>query len=395
LQMKRNEVVYSILEEYSEMNNAFEYELLETKLEFMLPESPTLADLQTLMTRFSDTHKDVLTTSGGVPNEASVYYTFKESDEPKIFEALKETGVGYFSIPPPGQSKYRDLRVSGFDVQAYVYPSNDNATQTASVEISKGGYSTFYPIGTMDKPVTYLHTDVTDNRIYPFIYNPQTCTGISQPCTSRKCTDNDFISVSPYGEWKVKLADSNMLDLMQNATEVRMAFKVAYHTSSDGQEANYTDTMFGNDKCTSAPVCFVQDGVDLISEKECALPEPEPEPEPEVKVELEASTVGMSGGGKAALAVGLIVLLAVASVMVYKKVKSDDDGLGSRQSRGSRYHVKTEYANPQYSTSNVEHVVEVWKSKNTGGNDEDADEEPTSAQNDTETYDGFDGDIDL
>ena len=124
----------------------------------------------------------------------------------------------------------------------------------------------------MASPVTYMHTDIMDSRIYSFIYNPQTCDGISQLCASQTCSNPNFLSVSPYGEWRVRIPDDT-LNHMQNATEIRMAFKVAWHTSSDNQQANYSDAMFGKDNCTSSPVCFVQPNAKLISQEECDLPE--------------------------------------------------------------------------------------------------------------------------
>eukprot|EP00729_Bicosta_minor_P018365 gene18365-5136_t len=331
IRMKRSSTVFEILEAFVEMNNAFQYEFLKPKIDFLLTESPSLADLQTLMTRFSDAHTTALTTLGGVPQSASVYYTFSETDEPEAFQMLKETGVGFFTIPSADQSRYRDIRVSSASVQAYVYPTNSIDANSATVQISKGGYSTFFPIETFANPITYLHTDIMDSRIYSFVYNPQTCESISQPCTTQRCSNAEFLSVSPYGEWRVEVTGETF-ERIQSATDVRMAFTVTWHTSSDDQPVNYTDAMFGNDGCSEGPVCFVQQNTKLIANDECEGPQPIP-------------STGMSPGGKAGLGIGLVILFALIGFAVLRA-----KGVSGRERRPSGFTPEgiKAYSNPAY-----------------------------------------------
>jgi hypothetical protein len=314
----------------------------------MLLEAPTLTDLQLLMTRFSTQHTAALTKRGGVPQEASVYYTFNEDVEPDAFQLLKETGVAFFTVPPAIQSKYRDVRVSGYDVQAYVYPTQNEAANTATIQVSKGGYSTFYPMDTNGNPLTYMHTDIMDSRIYSFVYNPQTCTSISQPCASQTCSNPEFLTVSPYGEWRVQLSGSS-LDDMQNVTDLRMVFKVAWHSSNDGKEQNYTDAMFNNDGCDKSDTCFVETTTDLITVEECEWPE-------ELAAPLPSSS-GFPAGGTVAIVLFVILAVVGLGFMYYTQHKETD---GTKHAARGR-HPTTAHNNRAYESNAGEVTLSVGK----------------------------------
>merc|ERR1711935_130444 len=176
---------------------------------------------------------------------------------------------------------------------------------------------------------------------------------ITKPCTSKKCRDKEFLNMSPYGEWKLKVADKQSLAILQNATAVRMAFTVSWQTSSDGKTANYTQAMFGNDKCKS--VCYIEDGKPVVTAEECELPTVEPATTPEVAEVEASSSTGMSSGGKAGLAIGILACFAVVAALVVNRAKDKNRELPqhSREHNG--------YTNPHYSAP-TEKVVEVWKS---------------------------------
>ena len=319
MNLRREETVYQILEEFTTMNNVFQYWSLEPKMEFMLSDSPSSVDLRSLFVDFTNKHTSVLSGRGGQPTEATVYYTFDEGSSPAPFNDLKENGVAFFTIPLDLASKYRDVRVSGHDVQAYIYPSSKNAgSSTASIQISKGGYSSFSPTDPAKAPMTFLHTDLTSTRLYSFIYDTNTCDRISEPCTSDACSKDDFLEVSPYGEWKIELAGRNespLLETFQIATQIRFAFKVRWFLSSSesvyASDLSQSDAMFASDSCSGGPICFVQPSVPLVSIDECAGPA--------IVVAASNGKTGMSSGGKAALALFLIVLIIGGVGFVFRE----------------------------------------------------------------------------
>ena len=252
MKSRRNDAVFSILEDMTAMNSAFQFEEATPEvLAFSLPDSPSLGDLAQQLNDFDDVRaaaKDTRTKTL-VPRDGLVYYSFNVTAYPDTFTNLAANGNAHVIVPaPPANTKYRDARVLGQDVRAYMYPSTSKGMQvTTSVQITKGSYSTFVPIDFQVKPTNYFHTGRTQDDKYSFTYDASTCMDLSQP--QQTGTLRPF-RTSPYGEWRIELAGS-VQNLFARATHLRIAFKVRwYEHSSFTSEDGLVDTMFGKDPCS-------------------------------------------------------------------------------------------------------------------------------------------------
>lgn len=190
LKSRREEAVFRVLEQASNMNKAYEYTSLRPHVEVNLPESPSLDDLQ----KWSETIADSYASASAPPaatewkeQEATVYYTFNTSSSPDAFRQLNQTGSAYFTVALSEQSKYRDVRLLADErnaMDAYMYPVDETkladgkqARTAATIEVSRGRFSSFLPVGLAAEPVTFLHTGA-GRAAASFSYEPDTCTPV-------------------------------------------------------------------------------------------------------------------------------------------------------------------------------------------------------------------------
>jgi hypothetical protein len=261
MRSRREETVFRVLEQASEMNTAYHYTSLKQKLDINLPDSPSLSDLQQLFGNFSESYlsaSEPPMSTAWKRNEGTVYYTFNKSTSPDRFRDLNRTGSASFTLRLSGQSKYKDVRLVDESVAAYVYPiaaaKLDNSTATAAiVEISKGGYSSFLPTKIADStPVTFLHA--SNSAETSFQYDPDTCSPVMVEPRSTAA----LLGTSPSGEWQITISES-MREAFAPAVNLRMAFKVQWFESiavADDEVAEHGAAMFENDPCDQ-PTCFL------------------------------------------------------------------------------------------------------------------------------------------
>ena len=130
-------------------------------LPFTLPDSPNLGDLTRQLVQFDDARVVAKTKRSTelVAKDGVVYYTINASTHPDTFDDLAAGGRTFVAVPaPPANTKYRDVRLTGHGVRAYVYPAIAEApATTATVELRKGGYSTFVPLDRTAQPTTYAN----------------------------------------------------------------------------------------------------------------------------------------------------------------------------------------------------------------------------------------------
>ena len=275
MQSRRNDVVFDILEGMETLHSAYQFENAQPeRLSFDLPDSPTLGDLTQRLTKFDEARVVAKATRSKelVAKEAVVYYTFNTSTHPDAFNNLAENGLAYVTVPaPPAGTKYRDVRLAGHDVRAYVYParvaaSSTQAAAVINIDINKGGYSVFVPVEPESQPTTYFHANTTLNTQYSFAYSAETC---ADRAAEPVATSVPNSMTSPYGEWHVKLAGDTQV-LLKRATHLRLAFKVRWfeHASTASADLNNA-VMFGSDSCSTGPTCFEKDDEPIVSAKDC------------------------------------------------------------------------------------------------------------------------------
>jgi hypothetical protein len=306
LKMQREETVFDVLEQVSDMNKAFEYTSLQPKLEVNLPDSPSLGDLQQLFGTFSESYS----AASAVPtewkeNEATVYYTFNSTTSPDAFNELNQTGTAYFTIPSSHQSKYRDIRlVEGNEINVYMFPldkSKLTKSNAVTIEITKGRVSTFLAAESTAVPVTFLHSVSTTAKTL-FQYDPTTCMPSVSPCTTiNTCnSSHGMVGTSPSGEWKISLP-ADMREAFGTALNLRIAFKVRWFELIVA-DTNANPAMFANDPCDDQQTCFVTTQR-VVPQAECST-----------GITNDANGASDEtdqwGGGKIALVVGLLVVVA-------------------------------------------------------------------------------------
>jgi hypothetical protein len=418
LRQKRDGLVFGVISLLGEMAKQFEYWSLSPQGQLQLGESPSTLSIREIFTEFSQKSYLELSERGGQPTEALVSYTVTSDTHQKLFASLQDGGHGPVLIPRPRNSKYRDVRVSGHDVRVYAFPSVAEETDmSVHVTVTKGAYSTFFPINAEEPPLTFLHPSIASSRVYNFVYNPATCTDISRPCTSAACEKAEFLSVSPYGEWSVKLGDAARR-ILTSATALRMTFKVTYYSSTDltglgGAEQG--DSMFANDTCAMGPTCFSWIGAtQLVTDEECLPPTTTATTKTEESTdETESPTTttvsdtalgddssasgsksdeGDGSGTMLTIIIALVVLLlAVIIIAVVLSMRSRRDNENYRAEKPAEYEndrsARVGVSNPAY--------VHEHAPKHTAGDYLDVDSVPNAPQhsedmqgaNDTSTND--------
>jgi len=354
IKARRDDMVFEVVEDFGRMAKALQYWTLVPEVPITLPDAPSLVDLRHEMSKFTDLYDDTLNKRGGQPSEAVVYYKFSAANQPQAFADLARNGVAYFSVPPPENPMYRDVRVSGHDVRAYLFPTSPDATKSITVQIKKGGYSTFFPAEPQSNPITFLHTDITENRIYSFIYDSETCDDLSAPCTSSECRQNEFLSVSPYGEWRIEVRGES-LAAVKAANELKLAFKVRWHHSNGAVDSTQGDAMFGSDPCEDGATCFGSLTSSAVSLDECVG-----SGNLAAATGNDAEERSLSTGGKAAIAVVFIALILGIVAFVFReqlteccpccggKTQTRRDRRGLPKEKGLSRSDLRKFNNPQY-----------------------------------------------
>ena len=316
LRSRREETVFRVLEQASEMNKAYQYTSLEPGLELHLPDSPSLGNLQQLFQNFSESYALVSEPPGmeeWKENEGTVYYTFNGSTSPDAIRELNQTGSAYFTLQLAEKSQYRDVRLIE-PISAYMFPmeaSQLNGT-TATINISKGRFSTFHTKESGVEPVTFLHTYNSAATI--FQYDATTCMPFAElPCTVPTCSTAMFRGTSPSGEWKVTVPE-NMREAFVPAVNLRLAFKVRWVESTvvdDNTESNAA--MFENDPCDQ-PTCFLLPSKWVVSQSECTAGGGE--------VVGTATDANGSNAGMFALAICLSLIIIGLAVFLIVRFRS-------------------------------------------------------------------------
>ena len=347
LKTRRSDVIFDVVEAFGKMGKALEYWTLADDVPITLPAEPTLVDLRQQLASFTILHDEVVTSRGGLPTVGTVYYTFNKATNPRAFAALLAGDTANFTIPPATNPMFRDVRISSHDVRAYVYPATSANGKSISVQISKGSYSMFYPIPAGSKPKTFMHTDIAKERLYSFVYDANTCADLSEPCTSAECQKTDLLSVSPYGEWHVELR-GDAKELLAEATELRVAFKVRWYSSNVGETDESQNTaMFGADLCTvtsGAETCFGTPGASPVAPDECNGQRRSFSPTQGSSTDDEDD--GMSVGASVALGLGLSLLFVgtIVGVLVWRKKLDQSAAHGklrtSRSTANAAYDVE-------------------------------------------------------
>ena len=356
MKSRREETVFRVLEQAAEMNNAFSYTSLEPKLKVNLPDSPSLDDLQSLYGKFSESFTKASAPPASTEwkeREATVYYTFNKSTSPEAFRELNRTGSAYFTVDLPGQSKYRNVRLADNAMDAYLYPVDQTKVAAATIEVSKGRFSSFLPVGSAAEPVTFLHTDGASAAAAPttFRFTPDTCTPVpaeAPPCTSAACSSADVSGTSPAGEWAIAVPES-MREAFLPAANLRLAFNVRW-VESIAAGSGGDPAMFLNDPCTRGATCFLADGANaVVPHGECATGIYDHAAAVAAAADNVAGGGGDDGevagdskesdGGIIALAVCLTLVAVVGAVFAIVRCKSRDSrsasGLATQRAKSA------------------------------------------------------------
>ena len=278
---RRNEAVFSILEDMTDMSTAFQFEnAAPDALSLDLPDSPSAADLSQQLAEFDAARAvaKAVRSQDLAASTARVQYTVSAHAHPVEFASLLSSGFMYIAIPtPPASTKYRDVRLAG-GVYAHIYPAtptSSHAQGVASIKIQKGSYSTFVPVDSEAPPATYFHANAGQNPVYSFAYNTDTCVPMPgfEPAAPAPGVFQSKID-GVYGEWRVELAEGAR-NMFTRATHLRLTFDVRWYEDSTGlseteRSRNASNSMFGGDGCDQGAVCFVGQGVPLVVEEDCS-----------------------------------------------------------------------------------------------------------------------------
>lgn len=251
---------------------------------------------------------------GGSGNTEFVMYNFRRDSHELDFEAFEQTGVLSITVPWPTNPRQRRAKLLSPDIGVYFTGAPDGDYDTAIV---KGNYSIFFPLsetsGDAVEKSEYLHRhtkrsmrqmDATEDgweelfssSSAQFIANfgyrrsGDTCSAYSGGCTSGSCHPDDYLLVSPYGNWMIQARaskDGNTLPSGQFASVdvIRLVFQVWYYDSGSG-----TNNLFFNNTCAQGS-CLVT-STDMSN---CAPP-PSPQGSTGHKVSI-GMIAGASGGG--------------------------------------------------------------------------------------------------
>ena len=221
-----------------------------------VPDDPTSEDILALQQTLETAYTSEIAKQTG-HSTGWVYIEVNASAEPNTIEAMRTNNSATVTLPIPlknvtdpatnvsrlvSNTLYYQMRLR--DVRVYLL---DQAGHTlgkgvVQVTLSKAGYSSFFDSNMALH--SFTHNPVHYGAAGRFDYDSTTncpAGGETHGCGSEMCPD--FVSYSPFGQWRVKVFDAAQQGVdMSKLVAIRFDFKVAYQSN-----AGFNPNIFGKD----------------------------------------------------------------------------------------------------------------------------------------------------